>query len=136
MDLFNDFDDLFSSLFNKFNRPVMDQKYYSVFKKEGKGYIIVFNTLGMSKDDISVNIETHKGRAFKTLHIKGEKNIEDINFHNSVDMAVQLNFTEQIESVQYSVKDGLTKVFLKVKLPELPKISAECIDDENKSLDW
>ena len=49
---FDDFDNLFSGMFNRFRRPVLDQKYYSVYKKD-KGYVIVFNTLGMDKDDIN-----------------------------------------------------------------------------------
>lgn len=133
--MFSDFDDLFNRMFNRFNRPVMDQQYYNVYKIPGKGYIILFNTLGMSKEDVSVKIENRKGIASKILHVKGEKNIEDIAFHNSVDMAVQLNFEEPIESIQYTVENGLTKVFLKMKTPEVPSIEAKCIDDSN-SLDW
>ena len=50
---FDDFDNLFSGMFNRFRRPVLYQKYYSVYKKD-KGYVIVFNTLGMDKDDIKI----------------------------------------------------------------------------------
>ena len=133
--MFGEFDDLFNRMFNKFTRPVMDQQYYNVYKKPGKGYIIVFNTLGMSKEDVSVTIENRKGISSKVLHVKGEKNIADIAFHNSVDMAVQLNFQEPVESVQYTVEDGLTKVFLKMKTDETPAIEAKCVDDTD-SLDW
>jgi HSP20 family molecular chaperone IbpA len=133
--MFNEFDDLFSGIFNRFRRPVMDQKYFKVFRKENKGYIILFNTLGMSKEDIEISVEKPKGSNYKVLHIRGEKDIEDVDFHNSVDMAVQLNFMEEIESTQYSVKDGLTRVFLKIKLPEKQQEKITYIDDST-GLDW
>lgn len=133
---FDDFDNLFSGMFNRFRRPVLDQKYYSVYKKD-KGYVIVFNTLGMDKDDIKISVEKQKGSPYRILRVKGQKNIEDIDFQNSVDMALSLNFNDEIESTSYTVKDGLTKVYLKVKMPEPKKDDSDIkyIDDSG-SLDW
>lgn len=133
---FDDFNDMFSGMFNRFRRPVLDQKYFNVYKKD-KGYIIVFNTLGMSKDDIKISVEKQKGSPYKILRITGEKDIADIAFHNSVDMAVSLNFKDEIESTSYTVNDGLTKVYLKVKMPEPEKDIQDIkyIDDSN-GLDW
>ena len=133
---FDDFDNLFSGMFNRFRRPVLDQQYYSVYKKD-KGYVIVFNTLGMDKDDIKISVEKQKGSPYRILRVKGQKNIEDIDFQNSVDMALSLNFNDEIESTSYTVKDGLTKVYLKVKMPEPKKDDSDIkyIDDSG-SLDW
>ena len=91
---FDDFDNLFSGMFNRFRRPVLDQKYYSVYKKD-KGYVIVFNTLGMDKDDIKISVEKQKGSPYRVLRVKGQKNIDDIDFQNSVDMALSLNFNDE-----------------------------------------
>lgn len=135
MDFFNDFDDIFSKMWNKFSRPVQDQTPYSVYVAPGKGYVVVCNTLGMDRNDLTVNIEKHKGSPYPTLRIKGETTLEKINFHNKIDMAIQLKLEDSIESISYEVKNGLTTVFLKVKIEEEPKIEARCIDD-NEALDW
>ena len=136
MDLFDDFDGLFSSLYNRFNRPVRDMSPYAVYKSPGKGYIVVCNTLGMDKNDLSVNIERSKGRAYPVLRIKGATEIKKIDFRNTVDLAVLLKLDEEIESVNYEVKNGLTIVYIKVKIVEEPKIEAKYIDDDSSSLDW
>jgi len=134
---FGDFDDLFTNLFNRFNRPVLDQRPISVFKEPGKGYIIVANTLGLNKDNVTVKLEQQKGRPFPILRIKGEAQIPNIDFHNSIDLGVSLNFENKIDGVSYTVKDGLTTVFLKVSVPEeTNKIEAKYVDDGNSSLDW
>lgn len=136
MDFFDDFDNMFSNIWNRFNRPVKDQTPYSVYKATGKGYVIVCNTLGMDKNDLSVNIEKEKGRPYPILRIKGETKIEKINFHNSVDLAIQLKLEDEIEDVNYELRNGLTIVYIKVKTVETPKIEAKYIDDGSRSLDW
>ena len=132
----NNFDDLFSGLFNRFNRPVLDQQYYNVYRKEGKGYIIVFNALGIKKEDISVNIEQPNGKRFKTLHVKGQTDIDEIEYHNSIDMAVELRFEEEIQDVSYKVADGLLYVYLKAKTVEDNRIEAKYIENDDAGLDW
>lgn len=135
MDFFDDSDNIFSSIFNKFNRPVRDQSPYCIYKADGKGFIVVCNTLGIDKNDISVNIEKNKGRGYPSLRVKGSTEIEKIKFQNSVDLAILLRLDEQIEDVSYEVKNGLTIVYIKVKINEEEKITAKCIDDD-ASLDW
>ena len=121
-------DGLFNSIWNKFNRPVLDQRPINVYKDPGKGYILAVNALGISKDNLSVKIEKQKGNPYKILRITGQTEISKINFTNSIDLAIQLNFNEPIESVSYTTKDGLCIVFLKMELPTE--------DDDDKGLDW
>lgn len=137
MDLFDDFDGIFSTLFNRFNRPVREVNAYSVYKSPGKGFIVVCNTLGIDKNDLTVNIEKEKGRPFPILKIKGKTEIEKINFSNTVDLAIQLRLTaEDIQEVKYEMKNGLTIVYIAVKVEEAPKVEAKFIDDDSASLDW
>ena len=138
MDFFNDFGDLFPNLWNKFNRPVKDQFPYSLYKADNKGYIVVCNTLGIDKKDLSVNVVKEKGRSYPTLRVKGETDIENIGFHNMVDLAISLKLENPIDDVKYEVRNGLTLVYIKTKLPdEEPKIEATLLEnDGSDSFDW
>lgn len=136
MDLFDDFDGLFSSLWNRYQRPVREVNAYSVYKSPGKGYIVVCNTLGIDKNDLTVNIEKEKGRPFPILKIKGQTKIEKINFANSVDLAIQLKLAEEITDVKYEMKNGLTIIYIAVTVEEVPKIEASYVENDSSSLDW
>lgn len=136
MDLFDDFDGLFSSLWNRYTRPVREVSAYTVYKAPGKGYIVVCNTLGIDKNDLSVNIEKEKGRPYPILKVKGKTDIEKINFSNSVDLAIQLKLDEEINDVKYEMKNGLTIIYIAVKIEETPKLEASYIENDNSSLEW
>lgn len=135
MDFFNEFDGLFDKMWNRFNRPVFDQKPYNVFDVPGKGFIVVCNTLGIAKENISVRIESEKGQGFPVLKIKGETDISKINFRNSIDLGIKLKLDNPVESVSYEVKDGLTIIYLQTKKEEKEQITAKYIDDSG-ALDW
>lgn len=132
---FDDFNSIFERMYNRFSRPVFDQKPYSVYIQPGKGYIVVCNTLGVPKENIEVNIETPKGKAFPVLRIKGTGELPTINFHNEVDLGISLRFKDPIDDVSYSCNDGLTLVYIKTNTEETPKLVGKRIDD-NSSLDW
>lgn len=138
MDLFSEFnfDDLFESMWNRFNRPVKDLYPYSVYRSEGKGFVVICNTLGMDKNDLSVRVETQKGTPYPILHIKGNTDLQKINYKNSVDLAIQLRFDKKIESVNYEVKNGLTTVYIKTEQQFIePAIEAKCLEDDD-AFDW
>lgn len=134
--LFDDFENMFSRLYSRFNRPCLDQSPYSVYKAAGKGYIIVCNTLGIDKENLSVNIEKEKGRAYPILRIRGKTEMPKINFSNSVDLAIQLKLDSEITDVKYELKNGLTIVYIAVKVEEIPKMEAKYIEDDSSSLEW
>ena len=136
MDLFDDFDGLFSSLYNRFNRPVRDMSPYAVYKSPGKGFIVVCNTLGIDKEDLSVNIEKEKGRPFPILKIKGKTEIQKINFANSVDLAIQLKLDSDIKDIKYEMKNGLTIIYIATKVEEVPTVEAKYVENDSSSLDW
>jgi len=132
----DEFFDLFDGLWNRFNRPVLDQRPYKAYEVEGKGFIIVCNTLGIAKENITVRIEKEKGSAYPILKIKGATNLDKINFKNSIDLGIKLKLGCDINSVNYEVKDGLTIIYLETKQAEKDKIEATYIDDCGKALDW
>lgn len=133
-DFFDNFESMFDRLSNRFNRPVKDQSPFSVYSTD-KGYIIVCNTLGIDKDDLKVNIKKEQGNPYPVLAIVGNSKIEKINFANNVDLRIRLKLNEEIESVSYETKNGLTLVYLKVKSVKPEMMEAKYIDDAD-SLDW
>ena len=136
MNIFNNFDEFFNLMWNRFNRPVKDQYPCSVYSADGKGYVIVCNTLGMDKNDLSVKIEKQKGCPNPILHIKGATNLSKIQFNNTVDISIELRFEHTIEEVNYEVKNGLTTVYIKCKeFNQDPGLSAKYIDSDD-AFDW
>ena len=137
MDFFDNFgDNMFNLMWNRFNRPVKDMQPTTIYRSEGKGYVIVVNTLGMDKNDLSVKIEKQKGRPNPILHVKGETNLEKIHYNNTVDVSLELRFEHEIEDVSYEVKNGLTTVYIKCKeFNQDPGLTAKCIEDGD-AFDW
>jgi len=134
--LFDDFDNIFNKLTNSFTRPVKDQQPFSVYS-DAKGYIVVCNTLGIDKGDITVNLNKEKGSPYPVLSIKGESKIEKINFSNIVNLSIRLRILETVESLSFETKNGLTLIYLKVKHEQTKTLNAKYIDRENgEDLDW
>ncbi len=130
-DFFEEFENLFKMTFNTFNRPVKDMQPYRFLKKDN-GYIFVINTLGISKEDLTVQINTEKGDPYRYLHIKGETKLEKFNFENRVELAIRLITNEEIENVAYEVKDGLTIVYLKTKKNPEETFKAKYIENSSE----
>jgi len=128
---FDEFDQLFKLAFSNFNRPVKDMQPYR-YEKTDNGFIFVVNTLGIGKDDISVQINTQKGDPYRYLHVKGATKMEKINFQNSVDLAIKLRIDEEIENLAYEVKDGLTIIYIKLKKTVQPEITAKYIENSEE----
>lgn len=109
--------DDFDLLFNRFTRPVKDMSPYKVIHDTNKITIVV-NTLGLSKDDVKVDLD-----ADKVLTIKGETTLDDITFNNIVNIGLSLaSLKQEIESIDYTVKDGLTYVNVNLREREKPAI--------------
>jgi HSP20 family molecular chaperone IbpA len=129
-DFERDFAKLFKLSFSNFNRPVKDMQPYKLIKTEN-GYILILNTLGVSKNDLSVKIGKEKGDPYAHLRVSGKTVMEKFQLENNVDLSIRLIIDEEIEDVVYEVKDGLTVVYLKLKKkePEV-KIEAKYIDED------
>lgn len=126
-DFFDEFADLFKLSFSNFNRPVKDMQPYR-YERTENGFIFIVNTLGINKNDILVEINVQQGDPYRYLHIKGSTEMEKINFKNSVDLAIRLRITEDIEELAYEVKDGLTIVYIKLKKGTMPEIVAKYVE--------
>ena len=114
MNFFDDFERIFARMDNIFNRPVKDQKPFTVYQSD-KGYIVVCNTLGISRNDLKINVSKELGNPYPVLSITGETKIEKIDFSNNVNLRIRLMMDDEIESVSYETRDGLTLVYLKMK---------------------
>jgi HSP20 family molecular chaperone IbpA len=133
-DFFNEFErdlnNLFKMTFSTFNRPVKDMQPYKWYKKDN-GLVFVINTLGISKKDVSVQINTERGDPYRYLHVKGQTKMEKIDFENTVELAIRLIMDDEIEDVSYDVRDGLTIVYLKLKKESKePLLKAKAIESE------
>lgn len=115
-------DNLLRRNIRKWTRPFKESDgCYVIKQKDGKGYIVVFNTLGIRKEDLKVNDKVYTlddGNEYVHLSVSGKTDIPEIS--NSYAVTFELNVfvgnnKEEIEDVKYTVKDGLTYVFIKTK---------------------
>ena len=126
----NFFSEAFSPLFHAkeaFNRPFFNQNQYSVYQKDGD-YFVEMAVPGLSKDDISVNVDKEK----RLLKVEGKKVEEEekmeeekvIWYHKG---AMNQNFSLylpkhlDLETVQAECSDGKLIVSFKVKDEEVLK---------------
>ena len=137
MSLFDDFGDLnqfFNQAWNQFTRPVKDMQPFNCYACD-KGYIIVVNTLGIDKKNLSVTLENEKGRAYPVLKIVGETDLEKINVKNKVTLGISLKIDQDITNLSYICENGLTTILVETEKPKAAKIiNAKMVDDN--SLDW
>lgn len=137
MNFFDDFERFFSKMDNIFNRPVRDQKPFTVYQND-KGYVVVCNTLGISRNDLKINVSKELGNPYPVLAITGESKIEKIEFSNNINLRIRLMMEDEIESVSYETKDGLTLIYLKMKqlTNKIDTLEAKYLDDGSNPLDW
>jgi HSP20 family molecular chaperone IbpA len=110
-----DFLNYFARTNNIFNSPVKDMDPTKVFRVDD-GYVVVCKTIGIDKNDISIKVENdHNGSRYPILRITGATKIEKIDFENSVNLAFAINCREEVDKIDYTVKDGLTIIHLIVK---------------------
>jgi len=99
---------------NQFTRPVKDMQPYNLFKKENE-YIVVANTLGLAKEDVKIQLKKGNPRTAQQLQISGETKIDEINWNNKVNLVIDLLFEEEIVGISYTVKNGLTIVYIELE---------------------
>lgn len=113
-----------------FIRPIKNLSPYRSYKVED-GYIIIADTLGIPKEDVQVTLDesaiiTIKGKAQQVIPYtyggkKHEKDIEN-NYEQNIRIGIDKNVYQNIEKINYTVKDGVTTVHLRVKSHK-PKFS-------------
>lgn len=110
-----DFD--FDKAFYTFTRSTKDMMPYEIIKGEGKR-TIVHNVVGLSKDDIKVEIIKENKTDY--LNIFGEKKNEITNKMYSVSSRFWID-SDEIKSIDWYVKDGL--LYVEVLLKESEKLN-------------
>lgn len=116
---FNDFFDLLPDTLS-WNRPFREVDGYSIInQKDGKGIIIVFNTLGVSKEDLKVSNNIKEKSV--DISVQGKTHLDEINkdYEVKYSLRVTTKYNEKVEDVKYNVKDGLTFVYIKTKKDSL-----------------
>lgn len=98
--------DFFDLIYKSWDRPIKEVKAYKVLENDN-GYQIVVNALGISKDDIHVEVMQN------TLHINGKTVDEDIDFTNTVRYQFNVSkIVDRLKRVDYTLKNGLLHVHL------------------------
>lgn len=127
---FDGMNDMLREMTKTWNRGFKEKDGYAVIpQKDGKGYILVFNTIGINPDDIKVVHSTvedylkskgyHNNDVDKTgtyLRVAGATKIPELDDQlYTTDIELLIRNTRPVEKVQYEVKNGLTIVYLKLK---------------------
>jgi len=124
--MYGNFFDLFDQMAGSWNRSVKERDGYTVKEApNGTGLIILFNTLGVDKDDIKVThcpvSQTKYANSYREdsqvtyLRVCGTTKIPETNDTFSVNYEIVCKNGKEVESVQYKVQNGLTIVYVKTK---------------------
>lgn len=104
-----------------FSRSTKDMYPYEIIRK-GDECIIVFNSLGISKDNIKVDFDKSRGTDY--LVISGEEKNEVTNKNYSVNGRFSIDVNE-IKNIEWKVQDGLLYVHIYFKQAEKPKVDIQ-----------
>lgn len=121
---FNDFGGIFDNLlgwdksYYAFNRPIKDLFPYKEKHLKDKD-VLVFNVVGLSKDDISVKVE--KEGQINYLNINGEKTDKMTEEPYNIKARFSID-TDKIANITYKVENGLLYVNLFYKEPKKSNI--------------
>ena len=115
--LLDPFDFFFMNDSYWFNRPIKDMKPWTYEVKDGKG-LLTLNTLGVSPDDISVEVKPGTNVDEQYLKIAGKTK------RGERDYSVNMNFssTHKIHAVDWSSVDGVTELSIEYEKPAEPKV--------------
>lgn len=120
------FDDFFTLGFGrprnlKFNAQVKDMlpSYWS--KKDEDTYLCTVKTLGIEPNAIKVEEST----SFYGLVVSGESEVNGFKYNTSVDLPIAESIMNEIEKIDFTSKNGLTFITLKLNRPEKNKIKIE-----------
>lgn len=131
MTFFDPFDSFFEFLFKPvYNRPFKEIDSLKLYGVDD-GYLVVANTLGVSKDDLEVEITKEQGNPYPVLKISGSTKIEKVGIENNVKYRASLKLPEEIKNISYNVKDGFTYVFIEVNKEKPEEFKVSYNDDAN-----
>lgn len=105
-----------------YTRATQDSKPWQMVK-EDKKTTIVFNALGIKKEDIKIDV-IQEGHS-EYLTISGETKNEQLNKTYSVNGRFGIDSAE-IDNISWDVKDGLLNIEIAFKEPTKPKVKINC----------
>jgi len=101
--------DLFDLVFKRWERPVLEANGYKILNTDN-GCLIVLNVLGISKEDLKLDVKNG------FLSIEGKTEAKEIDFINSVNYKFNISqLKNKVESVDYELKNGLAYINLNYK---------------------
>ena len=102
-----------------FHRPLKDMSPYTYQIIEGKGQLIL-NTLGVSPDDISVEVKASpNGDNYQALTISGKT--KKLEKEYSVNMTFQIK--NKIKAIDWESSDGVTVLSISFEEPLQPNVA-------------
>ena len=113
------YDIFFDKEFAKVNRMIRDSHPYQIIKQEDKDTIVI-NALGVSEDDVKIQIKPSKYDDRTTyLYIEGETDNEITGTKYSISNRFTINKLK-VQEIKYFAKDGL--LYIDVLYKEEPSI--------------
>lgn len=102
-----------------FNRATKDMYPYKAIEKDGKLFIVT-NTLGVSPDDISVEVKLADNRQYQIVSVSGSTKHEILEKEYNVNMNFKV--FKDIKEVNWEAKDGLLTLEILFNEPVKPAI--------------
>jgi len=103
-----------------FNRPVKDMVPYKVVQNKDKT-VLILNTLGISPEDIEIEVEAGNDYASNILHISG--NTKDELSDREYNINMRFIIKKPIKKIEWESRNGLTYLTLIFVEPETPSVS-------------
>jgi HSP20 family molecular chaperone IbpA len=103
-----------------FDRPMLERVGYYETEKDGKLYILV-NALGVSKDDISVDVQPTEIENKQVIHISG-KTHDDIFIK---DFSAKISFVvyKKLKNIDWDVTNGFLTLEIEFVEPVKPNVT-------------
>ena len=109
----------FDREFFNFKSDCWGTKPYSIFEKENST-VIVYTTLGVSKDNVKVTVESVGDDNYLVIKAKQTNEVTGTDFEANGRFTI---YPQKIESIDVDVKDGLTYITINRKENPKPNIN-------------
>lgn len=104
--------------FYSFQRSTKDMYPYEIVRKDDE-CIIVFNALGISKDNIKVTFDKYRSADYLVISGEEKNEVTDKTYSVNGRFSVDVN---EIKNIEWKLQDGLLYVYVHFKQAEKPKI--------------
>lgn len=103
---------LFGWVDGTYYRPMKEVQRYRIFNIDDNTSVLVANTLGVAKEDLSVKMSGDM------LTIQGETEQKDIGDKASVNYCFRLSKEKKVKKINWRNADGFTYVYFHYEEPE------------------